>query len=86
MVHLFKRQPACLRVLLFFLALFAVPLSLSVYGQTETPYKVVFSNSNSFDKTVEVPMVAALYRGGADGDETHPPPEGQQPLADQSEI
>lgn len=72
MVHLFKRQPACLRVLLFFLALFAVPLSLSVYGQTETPYKVVFSNNTSFDNKVEVPMVAALYRGGDDGDETHP--------------
>lgn len=57
---------------LFFLALFAVPLSLSVYGQTETPYKVVFSNNTSFDNKVEVPMVAALYRGGADGDETHP--------------
>ena len=72
MVHLFKRQPACLRVLLFFLALFAVPLSLSVYGQTETPYKVVFSNNTSFDNKVEVPMVAALYRGGDDGDDTHP--------------
>lgn len=72
MVHLFKRQPACLRVLLFFLALFAVPLSLRVYGQTETTYSVVFSNSTSFDKTVEVPMVAALYRGGDDGDKNHP--------------
>ena len=72
MVHLIKRQPACLRVLLFFLTLFAVPLSLSVYGQTETTYSVVFSNSPDFSKStdyktkvVEVPMVAALYRDEA---------------------
>ena len=70
MVHLFKRQPACLRVLLFFLALFAVPLSLSVYGQTETPYKVVFSNTEDFKTKVEVPMVAALYRDDK-GENTH---------------
>jgi hypothetical protein len=40
-------------------ALFAAPLSMEVYGQT---YSVVFSNSSSFDKKVEVPMAAALYR------------------------
>ena len=68
MVHLFKRQPACLRVLLFFLALFAVPLSLRVYGQT---YSVVFSNHTSFDETVEVPMVAALYRNDKDEKTAH---------------
>lgn len=71
MVHLFKRQPACLRVLLFFLALFAVPLSLSVYGQTETSYSVVFSNSKDFKTKVEVPMVAALYRDDKDVNTRH---------------
>jgi hypothetical protein len=48
------------RVLFCLFALFAVPLSMSVYGQTS--YSVVFSNSASFDNKVEVPMVAALYR------------------------
>lgn len=45
-------------------ALFAAPLSMNVYGQQTTYYSVVFSNSSTFDKkdTVEVPMVAALYR------------------------
>lgn len=42
------------------MALFAAPLSMEVYGQTT--YSVVFSNSSSFDKKVEVLMVAALYR------------------------
>lgn len=42
------------------MALFAAPLSMEVYGQTT--YSVVFSNNSSFDKKVEVPMVAALYR------------------------
>lgn len=41
-------------------ALFAAPLSMKVYGQTT--YSVVFSNSAKFEKKVEVPMVAALYR------------------------
>lgn len=41
-------------------ALFAAPLSMNVYGQTS--YSVVFSNSAKFEKSVEVPMVAALYR------------------------
>ena len=71
MVHLFKRQPACLRVLLFFLALFAVPLSLSVYGQTKTSYSVVFSNTEDFKTKVEVPMVAALYRNDKDEKTAH---------------
>ena len=50
--------------LLLLFALFAVPLSMSVYGQTqtETTYKVVFSNTVDFKTKVEVPMVAALYR------------------------
>lgn len=72
MVHLFKRQPACLRVLLFFLALFAVPLSMSVYGQTKTTtYSVVFSNTEDFKTKVEVPMVAALYRNDKDATIAH---------------
>lgn len=71
MVHLFKRQPACLRVLLFFLALFAVPLSMSIYGQTETSYSVVFSNTEDFKTKAEVPMVAALYRNDKDEKTTH---------------
>ena len=66
MKHLFTHQHARVRALLLLFALFAVPLSMSVYGQTQTvtPYSVVFSNNTSFekDKTVEVPMVAALYR------------------------
>ena len=66
MKHLFTHQHARVRALLLLFALFAVPLSMSVYGQTQTEpsYSVVFSNSTSFekDKTVEVPMVAALYR------------------------
>ena len=61
------------RVLFCLFALFAVPLSMSVYGQTETSYSVVFSNTKDFKtKVVEVPMVAALYRGGTDGDKTRP--------------
>ena len=48
------------RALCILLALSAAPLSMSVFGQTT--YSVVFSNSNSFDKKVVVPMVAALYR------------------------
>ena len=35
---------------------------MSIYGQTETSYSVVFSNSKDFTTKVEVPMVAALYR------------------------
>ncbi|MCI7654838.1 MAG: starch-binding protein [Bacteroidales bacterium] len=45
-------------------------MSLSAEAQTTTSYSVVFSNSPSFDKTVEVPMVAALYRDDK-GDNTH---------------
>lgn len=48
------------RAICMAMALFAAPLSMSVFGQTT--YSVVFSNSSSFDKKVEVPMVAALYR------------------------
>lgn len=62
MKHLFTHQHARVRALLLLFALFAVPLSMSVYGETETPYKVVFSNTEDFKTKVEVPMVAALYR------------------------
>lgn len=48
------------RAICMAMALSAAPLSMSVFGQTT--YSVVFSNSSSFDKKVEVPMVAALYR------------------------
>ncbi len=62
MKHLFTHQHARVRALLLLFALFAVPLSMSVYGQTETSYSVVFSNTEDFKTKVEVPMVAALYR------------------------
>ncbi|WP_223929392.1 starch-binding protein [Prevotella lacticifex] len=52
-------------------ALFAVPLSMSVYGQTKTSYSVVFSNSTDFKTKVEVPMVAALYRNDKDAKIAH---------------
>lgn len=57
-LHLHAR----IRAICMAMALFAAPLSMSVYGQTT--YSVVFSNSPTFDegKTVEVPMAAALYR------------------------
>lgn len=51
------------------MALFAAPLSMEVYGQTT--YSVVFSNSSSFDKKVEVLMVAALYRNDKGEDLRH---------------
>lgn len=51
------------------MALFAAPLSIEVYGQTT--YSVVFSNSSSFDKKVEVLMVAALYRNDKAEDLRH---------------
>lgn len=51
------------------MALFAAPLSIEVYGQTT--YSVVFSNSSSFDKKVEVLMVAALYRNDKAEDLKH---------------
>lgn len=51
------------------MALFAAPLSMEVYGQTT--YSVVFSNSSSFDKKVEVLMVAALYRNDKAEDLKH---------------
>lgn len=57
------------RVLFCLFALFAVPLSMSVYGQTS--YSVVFSNSASFVNKVEVPMVAALYRNDKDAEIAH---------------
>lgn len=57
------------RVLFCLFALFAVPLSMSVYGQTS--YSVVFSNNASFVNKVEVPMVAALYRNDKDVNTTH---------------
>jgi len=70
MKHLFTHQHARVRALLLLFALFAVPLSMSVYGQTETSYSVVFSNSKNFKPKVEVPMVAALYRDDK-GENTH---------------
>lgn len=51
------------RAICMAMVLFAAPLSMSVYG--ETTYSVVFSNSSTFEKTVEVQMAAALYRDGA---------------------
>lgn len=51
------------------MALFAAPLSMEVYGQTT--YSVVFSNSSSFDKKVEVSMVAALYHNDKAEDLRH---------------
>jgi len=57
------------RALCILLALSAAPLSMSVFGQTT--YSVVFSNSSSFDKKVEVPMVAALYRDDKAEDVKH---------------
>ncbi len=60
MGYLCLNQHVGKRVLLFLLALFVIPLSISVYGQTT--YSVVFSNNENFDNKVEVPMVAALYR------------------------
>lgn len=51
------------------MALFAAPLSMEVYGQIT--YSVVFSNSSSFDKKVEVLMVAALYRNDKAEDLRH---------------
>lgn len=72
MKYLFTHQHARVRALLLLFALFAVPLSMSVYGQTqtETTYKVVFSNTEDFKTKVEVPMVAALYRDDK-GENTH---------------
>ena len=52
------------RAICMAIALFAAPLSMSVYGQ-QTTYSVVFSNNENFDNKVEVPMVAALYRDNA---------------------
>ena len=71
MKYLFTHQHARVRALLLLFALFAVPLSMSVYGQTETPYKVVFSNTKDFQTTVKVPMVAALYRNDKDAGIAH---------------
>lgn len=73
MKHLFTHQHARVRALLLLFALFAVPLSMSVYGETETLYWVVFSKSASFNEkdTVEVPMVAALYRDDKDANTKH---------------
>jgi len=65
-LHLHAR----IRAIYALLAFFAV--SLSVDAQETTTYSVVFSNNTSFDNKVEVPMVAALYRGGKDGDKKHP--------------
>lgn len=58
-LHLHAR----IRAICMATALFAAPLSMKVYGQTT--YSVVFSNSSTFEKKVEVPLVAALYRDKA---------------------
>lgn len=60
---------AHIRAICMAMALFAAPLSIEVYGQTT--YSVVFSNSSSFDKKVEVLMVAALYRNDKAEDLKH---------------
>lgn len=60
---------AHIRAICMAMALFAAPLSMEVYGQTT--YSVVFSNSSSFDKKVEVSMVAALYRNDKAEDLRH---------------
>lgn len=60
MKHYLLHLRAPIRAIYALLAFSAV--SLSAEAQTTTSYSVVFSNSTSFDKTVEVPMVAALYR------------------------
>ena len=59
MKHYLLHLRAPIRALFALLAFSAV--SLSVEAQEPT-YSVVFSNSTSFDKKVEVSMVAALYR------------------------
>lgn len=64
LLHL--RAPICA---LFALLAFSA-VSLSAQAQEPT-YSVVFSNSPSFDKTVEVPMVAALYRNDKDAGIAH---------------
>lgn len=68
MKHYLLHLRAPIRAIYALLAFSAV--SLSAEAQTTTSYSVVFSNSTSFDKTVEVPMVAALYRDDKGGD-TH---------------
>lgn len=65
----FKHLHAHIRAICMAMALFAAPLSMEVYGQTT--YSVVFSNSSSFDKKVEVLMVAALYRNDKAEDLKH---------------
>ena len=65
MKHYLLHLRAPIRAILALLAFSAV--SLSAEAQTTTSYSVVFSNSTSFDKTVEVPMVAALYRDDKGG-------------------
>ena len=69
MKHYLLHLRAPIRALFALLAFSAVSLSAQAQAQ-EPPYSVVFSNSPSFDKTVEVPMVAALYRDDK-GDNTH---------------
>ena len=59
MKHYLLHLRAPIRALFALLAFSAVSLSVDA---EEPPYSVVFSNSPSFDKKVEVSMVAALYR------------------------
>lgn len=59
MKHYLLHLRAPIRAFFALLAFSAVSLSVDA---EEPPYSVVFSNSTSFDKTVEVQMVAALYR------------------------
>ena len=68
MKHYLLHLRAPIRALYALLAFSAV--SLSAQAQEPT-YSVVFSNSPSFDKTVEVSMVAALYRNDKEAGIAH---------------
>lgn len=68
MKHYLLHLRAPIRALFALLAFSAVSLSVDA---EESTYSVVFSNSPSFEKTVEVHMVAALYRNDKDDKTTH---------------
>lgn len=67
MKHYLLHLRAPIRALFALLAFSAVSLSVDA---EESPYWVVFSNTQDFKSKVEVPMVAALYRDDK-GDNTH---------------
>lgn len=67
MKHYLLHLRAPIRAFFALLAFSAVSLSVDA---EESPYWVVFSNTQDFKSKVEVPMVAALYRDGK-GDNTH---------------